>query len=193
VHYCHKEIKVIHRDIKPENVMINHNKEAVLIDFGVSALVDHQQDDTLSTKIGSFMFYAPEMFETGLKEVKLRGERTDIWALGITLYFMACGRYPFEAATNPFHLKELVTQEKIDFSPIKNQFLVKLLQGMLEKNQEQRWTLEQILDNEWVNNFGKNPIDVTSMQVFKDGKKGFGNFQRLKDLTEWRSMRIDLN
>lgn len=42
LYYCHKEVKVIHRDIKPDNVMINHNNEAVLIDFGVSALFDQQ-------------------------------------------------------------------------------------------------------------------------------------------------------
>ena len=36
LHYCHKVAKVIHRDIKPENIMLNHNDEAVLIDFGVS-------------------------------------------------------------------------------------------------------------------------------------------------------------
>ena len=38
LHYCHKEINLLHRDIKPDNIMLNHNDEAVLIDFGVSAL-----------------------------------------------------------------------------------------------------------------------------------------------------------
>ena len=38
LHYCHKTLKVIHRDIKPDNIVINHNEEAVLIDFGVSVI-----------------------------------------------------------------------------------------------------------------------------------------------------------
>lgn len=45
IYYCHNIIKVIHRDIKPENIVINHNNEAVLIDFGVSAIVEGLEDD----------------------------------------------------------------------------------------------------------------------------------------------------
>jgi serine/threonine protein kinase len=74
--------------------MINHNNEAVLIDFGVSTLIDMQEDDSMGKNMGTYMFYSPEMFEnTGVKG-QVRGEKTDIWALGITLYYMLTGTYP---------------------------------------------------------------------------------------------------
>ena len=51
--YCHKVVNVIHRDIKPDNIMLNHNDEAVLIDFGVSALVDNKEDLYFDSNMGS--------------------------------------------------------------------------------------------------------------------------------------------
>lgn len=65
LYYCHKVVKVIHRDIKPDNIMINHNNEAVLIDFGVSAIVEDQENDALGENRGSQLFFAPEMFNKG--------------------------------------------------------------------------------------------------------------------------------
>ena len=53
LYYCHETVKVIHRDIKPDNIMINHNNEAILIDFGVSALFDQQEDDCLTKNMGT--------------------------------------------------------------------------------------------------------------------------------------------
>ena len=40
LYYCHNIVRVIHRDIKPDNIMLNHNQEAVLIDFGVSTIME---------------------------------------------------------------------------------------------------------------------------------------------------------
>ena len=77
--------------------MINHNEEAVLIDFGVSALIDHQANDELkNVMMGTLKYYAPEMIKTDNEQQKpIRGELTDIWAMGITLFNLVTGRCPY--------------------------------------------------------------------------------------------------
>jgi serine/threonine protein kinase len=117
LNYCHKVTKVIHRDIKPANIVINHNNEAVLIDFGVSAIVDQQDDDTLDHVTGSYLYYAPEMFSRGAdKKIKVRGEQTDVWALGITLFYMISGRTPFDTAKNAMALKDMIVDGEINYN-----------------------------------------------------------------------------
>lgn len=44
MYYCHRVVGVVHKDIKPDNIVIGDNHEAVLIDFGVSAMYDKEND-----------------------------------------------------------------------------------------------------------------------------------------------------
>lgn len=69
--------------------MLNHNDEAILIDFGVSALKG--EDEYIHTRIGTLLYFAPEMFEKSKKEFKVEGALTDLWALGVTFFYLISG------------------------------------------------------------------------------------------------------
>lgn len=100
LYYCHNIAKVIHRDIKPDNIMLNHNDEAVLIDFGVSSMDQTQ----IESNIGTMLLFSPEMFDND----KVAGEKSDIWALGMTFYYLIAGKYPWKETTSPLVLKDMV-------------------------------------------------------------------------------------
>jgi [calcium/calmodulin-dependent protein kinase] kinase len=171
LHYCHVVAKVVHRDIKPDNIMLNHNDEAVLIDFGVSEIVDNQEDLMLDSNMGSYLFYAPEMFNMG-NGGKVHGEKTDLWALGITFFYLLTGEYPWKDAKHPLQLKEMVCSQEIDFSAIKNKDARDLISGLLEKDPEKRATLPKLIDHPWVTNNGIDPVMLESID------NNFGDFSR---------------
>ena len=104
--------------------MINHNEEAVLIDFGVCFLVDQQINDEIKgINIGTFNYYSPEMWLKKVDEnnnpIAIRGENTDLWALGITFFKILTGVFPFKGTT-VLKLKESILNDPIDFNLIKN-------------------------------------------------------------------------
>ncbi|TME63130.1 MAG: serine/threonine protein kinase [Chloroflexi bacterium] len=90
--YCHEQ-GIFHRDIKPENIMIQEDGNIKVIDFGI-ALLEGARRVTwrgLSGTVGTPDYMSPE---------QLKGERgmagSDIYAVGVMLYEMLCGRTPFE-------------------------------------------------------------------------------------------------
>ncbi len=83
---------IIHRDIKPSNCFLDHDGRVKIGDYGLSKTFD---TDVQLTKTGTFMgtlqFAAPEQ----IKGVKV-DERTDIYAIGATLYYLLAGKAPYE-------------------------------------------------------------------------------------------------
>lgn len=75
---------LLHRDIKAENVMREEGGRIVLMDFGLSSL-DQRNADIAGTP----NYMAPELFDGGHSSVV-----TDIYAMGVLLYYMVAGQYP---------------------------------------------------------------------------------------------------
>lgn len=61
------------------------------------------------------MFFAPELFGSG---DHVFGPKTDIWALGMSFYYILTGKYPYQDAKSLFHLRDLIMERDIDFSAI---------------------------------------------------------------------------
>lgn len=104
--YALNRQRIVHRDIKPENVMLLHlNKGLKLLDLGVARLPGMEQDDGEEIP-GTPSYMAPELFDGALGD-----ERSDVYALGVTLYRMfSAGQYPYgevEAFSRPRFTKRV--------------------------------------------------------------------------------------
>jgi len=89
LNYLHKTKKVIHRDIKPSNILLNSAGEVKISDFGVSGKLEGTYD-CRNTYVGTLTYMSPERFEG-----KDYGSDTDLWSLGILLYELATGEFPY--------------------------------------------------------------------------------------------------
>lgn len=78
---------IIHRDIKPSNILLTETGEPKLIDFGIATLAD-KEPEVMAFTPG---YAAPEQYSRALVD-----QRTDIFALGVTLYTLLTGKHPPE-------------------------------------------------------------------------------------------------
>lgn len=95
--YMHAH-KMLHLDLKPGNIMLRKNKEAVLIDFGLSKQYDENGKPETSTTVGSGTpGYAP-IEQSNYHEGKSFPATMDVYVLGATIYKMLTGVRPPEAS-----------------------------------------------------------------------------------------------
>ena len=88
--YCHS-LNICHRDLKPENILITNRDVIKVADFGMAAL--HQNSNhALRTSCGSPHYAAPEL----LRGQAYRGDKADVWSLGVIFFAMIAARLPFD-------------------------------------------------------------------------------------------------
>ena len=94
-----------HRDIKPGNILHVDGTDIKIADFGAS--INKVSDRTIITNVGSPAYMAPELV-TGATQA---GASTDIYALGVVMYYLLCGRLPFEGANTMSVIYQIVNTD----------------------------------------------------------------------------------
>jgi len=148
VRYCHKK-KVAHRDIKPENILLSsrsNDSDIRLADFGFAKYMSKPK--CLFTLCGSTHYAAPELFthENGYNE------QCDGWSIGVVIFVMLGGYAPFDG--EDIEIRGLVCEGKFEFdenywSHI-SEAAKNVIRGFLTVDSEERMTLEQALDSQWL-------------------------------------------
>jgi serine/threonine-protein kinase len=137
-----KPLHIVHRDISPENIIISYEGQVKVVDFGLAKARELRDLHTEPGVVkGKYLFFSPE---------QARGHevdgRTDVWATGICLYELLCGKVPVEGP-------EYVVLPKIssgefprprDINPRVPDELEEILMGALAIRREDRYASPQV-------------------------------------------------
>ncbi len=109
IHALHQQ-EVIHLDIKPSNLLRRPDGSVALIDFGLShhAHLPDLLDEQFRVPIGTAPYIAPEQV-LGVRDEP----RSDLFALGVTLYHLATGERPFGNPGSPAGLRRRLYRDPV--------------------------------------------------------------------------------
>jgi len=131
---------MIHRDIKPDNILVTKKGVVKVADFGLAKALDEDVSMTQSgTGLGTPIYMAPEQ----ARNAKHVDKRSDIYALGSTLYYFLTGKLPF-AGDNTLEL--IMAKEKGTFTsarklnPEVTERLDLMIDKMMAKTPEHRYS-----------------------------------------------------
>ncbi len=165
---------VIHRDVKPQNVLFDDDGTAVLTDFGIARVVAGYVSTTgKQLVLGTPHYISPE---------QARGQpldgRTDIYALGVTMYRAATGELPFRSS-DWYELARLHVEEPPEpprkRNPALSRAFEKIVLTCLEKDREARYpTAHALADDLTAALEPRNPLTISAEIAIGAVRKVFG-------------------
>ncbi len=131
---------MVHRDVKPDNILLTKDGEAKLADLGLVKQLNNE-DGSLTQSgqaVGTPFYMATEQIRGAAAEIDIR---TDIYALGATLYHLVVGAPPYKglttAAIMSMHLTDPVPNAR-KANPDVSEACSRLIEKMMQKKREQR-------------------------------------------------------
>ncbi len=133
--YAHSKGLIAHRDIKPQNIMLTANGKVKVMDFGIAKLSGGEGLTAADSILGTPFYMSPEQAKGQSADI-----RSDLYALGITMYQMLTGKVPFDGETPwsviSMHLTKEVPPISLGDVPEK---LKKVIFKLLEKDPGKRY------------------------------------------------------
>jgi serine/threonine protein kinase len=157
--------KLVHRDIKPSNIMLVRDEDedhllVKVIDFGLAKSLSSGPDQSVTVTVGGFVgtphFASPEQLEE--RDIDIR---SDIYSLGVTLWFMLSGKPPFQGSMASVIHQHLGSMPPSDVLATFPPPLVDVLRKCLAKKPADRFQtpleVKQALDEALINLKGDSP------------------------------------
>jgi serine/threonine protein kinase len=133
--YAHQH-NVVHRDVKPANIMVTKEGVVKVVDFGIARLTDMSMTQP-NMMIGSRAYMSPQLYKGERADA-----RSDIWAVGVSLYELLAFKRPFTGDSEAelmFHIIYEKPEDLIGLSPECTEELAAIVSKMLEKKSEDRY------------------------------------------------------
>lgn len=143
IRYLHKR-NISHGDIKPDNILIDHNMNVTICDFGYCRKTIIAGDES---KQGTLYYAAPELFHSGSFDTL----KADIWSIGITLYALSELHLPFENGSTKV-ITDQIMQGKLSLSPEASPILTDLIKQCTQYYPNNRPSIDDIIAHEFFSN-----------------------------------------
>uniref|UniRef100_A0A914I648 non-specific serine/threonine protein kinase n=1 Tax=Globodera rostochiensis TaxID=31243 RepID=A0A914I648_GLORO len=147
-----------HRDLKPENLLLTHEQQLKVIDFGLCARPLKGLGAVLETCCGSPAYAAPELIQNNC----YFGNEADIWSMGVLLYTLLCGCLPFDDDNYPRLYQKIKRGFYLEPDYLSSD-TKEFLRCMLTVDPKQRATIKQILAHPWLNKSYRQQIKWQSI------------------------------
>ncbi|EGD77012.1 CAMK/CAMKL protein kinase [Salpingoeca rosetta] len=148
IDHLHKA-DIVHRDLKTENLLLDHNLNLKLVDFGLSNSI--RDKTTLETMCGSPAYTAPELL--GGKQY---GKPVDIWSIGVNMYAMLTGKLPF-SSHNVTTLHAMILDQQYTIPDKISEECKDLLCKLLVAKPKDRISMDDLRNHPWLAQ-GDGPI-----------------------------------
>ncbi|CAF0823867.1 unnamed protein product [Didymodactylos carnosus] len=148
LHYIKERWQIIHRDVKPSNILVSRTS-IKLCDFGISGQLI---DSIAKTRDAGCKPYLPPERIDPKRSTRGYDVRSDVWSLGISIYELATGYFPFREWTSPFDQ----LQQVVEGPPLKltSERLSKeccdFVTTCLNKDETQRPKYKQLLESKFI-------------------------------------------